>query len=78
MQSESYLMLGTEKAENLTFGSTIHGAGRALSRAAAKKKIRGSDLRNQMKRKEFWSPQHHIASWRKKLVFAYKKISESC
>jgi tRNA-splicing ligase RtcB len=31
-----------------TFGSTCHGAGRVMSRARAKKTVRGSDLREQL------------------------------
>jgi len=76
MQSESYLMLGTKKAENLTFGSTIHGAGRALSRAAAKKKIRGSDLQNQMEKEGILVRTASYSGLAEEAGFAYKKISE--
>ncbi|HHY46236.1 MAG TPA: RtcB family protein [Firmicutes bacterium] len=37
MGRNSYLLVGTEKAMQETFGSTCHGAGRVLSRAQAKK-----------------------------------------
>lgn len=40
----SFVLLGTDKAMRETFGSTCHGAGRALSRAQAKKTSRGRDL----------------------------------
>ncbi len=40
----SYVLLGTEAAFSETFGSTCHGAGRVLSRHAAKKKARGQDI----------------------------------
>ena len=40
--------MGTEKAMRETFGSTCHGAGRVLSRRAAKKKIRGDKLRERL------------------------------
>ena len=50
MGSESYLLSGTEKAEE-TFGSTCHGAGRVLSRNAAVRKWRGEDIVNQLKNK---------------------------
>ena len=32
----SYLLVGTETAMEKTFGSTCHGAGRVMSRAAVK------------------------------------------
>jgi tRNA-splicing ligase RtcB len=44
MGSASYLLAGTEKAMNTTFGSTCHGAGRKLSRAAAKRKFWGETV----------------------------------
>ncbi|KAA3619869.1 MAG: RtcB family protein [Calditrichaeota bacterium] len=40
----SYVLLGTEKAMNETFGSTCHGAGRAMSRTKAKKAARGRNI----------------------------------
>jgi tRNA-splicing ligase RtcB len=40
----SYILAGTEKAMQETFGSTCHGAGRLKSRSAAKKEINSRDL----------------------------------
>jgi len=39
MGTASYLLVGTKKAEEKTFGSTAHGAGRVLGRSAALKKL---------------------------------------
>ena len=39
MGTASYILLGSEKGMELTFGSTAHGAGRTLSRAAAKRQF---------------------------------------
>lgn len=44
----SYLLAGTQTAMEQTFGSSCHGAGRALSRHAAAKKARGRDVRGEM------------------------------
>jgi tRNA-splicing ligase RtcB len=41
MGTESYLLVGTERAMKETWGSTCHGAGRNLSRAAATRNFRG-------------------------------------
>lgn len=41
MGSASYVLKGTETALDQTFGSTCHGAGRVLSRKAAKKASKG-------------------------------------
>ena len=40
----SYILVGQERARHETFASTCHGAGRLLSRGAAKKKLAGVDL----------------------------------
>ncbi len=47
----SYVLVGTEQAMNETFGSTCHGAGRAMSRHAAKKDISADQLIKQLKDK---------------------------
>lgn len=44
MGTASYVLVGSSKAMELTFGSTAHGAGRMLSRAAAKRQFWGSDI----------------------------------
>jgi len=45
MGTSSWLLVGTEKAMQLTFGSTAHGAGRRLSRSAAKRNFWGGDVK---------------------------------
>ena len=40
----SYILVGQEQARRETFASTCHGAGRLLSRGAAKKKLAGVDM----------------------------------
>jgi tRNA-splicing ligase RtcB len=48
MGSGSYVLVGTEKAMEETFGSTCHGAGRVMSRAAAIKASKGRAIRREM------------------------------
>ncbi|ADG13465.1 protein of unknown function UPF0027 [Methanocaldococcus infernus ME] len=48
MGTASYVMKGTEKAMEETFGSTAHGAGRKLSRAKALKLWRGSEIKRRL------------------------------
>jgi tRNA-splicing ligase RtcB len=50
MGTASYVLVGTQKAMELTFGSTCHGAGRVMSRTRARKSIWGSDLRKELER----------------------------
>jgi tRNA-splicing ligase RtcB len=40
----SYVLVGTERAMQETFGSTCHGAGRLKSRAAAKRNLSGREV----------------------------------
>ena len=47
----SYVLVGTEKAMQETFGSTCHGAGRAMSRNKAKKTARGRDIGKELMKK---------------------------
>jgi tRNA-splicing ligase RtcB len=48
MGTSSWVLLGRPKAMELSFGSTAHGAGRLLSRAAAKKRFWGSDVKKEL------------------------------
>ncbi len=47
----SYVLVGTERAMEETFGSSCHGAGRAMSRHAAKKNITAEQLIKDLKEK---------------------------
>jgi tRNA-splicing ligase RtcB len=49
MGTASYVLVGTERAMDETFGTVCHGAGRAMSRTAAK---RGRDARAEMRKLE--------------------------
>lgn len=44
----SYVLVGTEEAMRESFGSTCHGAGRAMSRSKAKKTVCGNELRERL------------------------------
>jgi tRNA-splicing ligase RtcB len=48
MGTASYVLVGTRKAMELTFGSTCHGAGRVMSRTRARKTVWGADLRKEL------------------------------
>ncbi len=48
MGSASYVLVGTREGMELTFGSTCHGAGRVMSRHAAIKGIRGSEIKREL------------------------------
>jgi tRNA-splicing ligase RtcB (3'-phosphate/5'-hydroxy nucleic acid ligase) len=50
MGTASYILVGTEESMARTFGSCCHGAGRVMSRAEAKRQVRGEKLREDLER----------------------------
>jgi len=48
MGTASYVLVGTADALEESFGTCCHGAGRTMSRAAAKKQIYGTELRHRL------------------------------
>ncbi len=51
MGTSSWLLVGTEKAMQTTFGSTAHGAGRMMSRSAAKRNFWGGDIKKALEKR---------------------------
>lgn len=51
MGTASYVLLGTKKAEELTFGSTVHGAGRVESRSSALKRLKSENIKKELEYK---------------------------
>ena len=51
MGTASYILVGTKEAEEKSFSSTAHGAGRVSSRSAAHRNIRGEDVRKELEAK---------------------------
>jgi tRNA-splicing ligase RtcB len=51
MGTSSWVLVGTEKAMQLSFGSTAHGAGRMLSRSAAKRRFWGGDVKKALEQR---------------------------
>ncbi|MGQ9682814.1 MAG: RtcB family protein [Anaerolineae bacterium] len=50
MGTGSYVLVGTEKAMQASFGSTCHGAGRVMSRHAAKRAVGGQQMQQVLAR----------------------------
>jgi len=76
METGSYLLVGTDRARKETFGSTMHGSGRTMSRAQAKKQIRGEQLQRQMKQRGILVKAVSMSGLAEEAGFAYKNISE--
>lgn len=76
METGSYLLVGTTRATEDTFGSTMHGSGRTMSRTQAKKSIRGEQLQQQMKQRGILVKAVSMSGLAEEAGFAYKNISE--
>jgi len=75
MGTASYVLTGTTGAMQQTFGSTCHGAGRLMSRAKAKKVVRGSDLRQQLKSRGIVVRAGSMSGLAEEAPTAYKDVS---
>jgi len=51
MGTSSWLLVGTTKAMEVSFGSTAHGAGRMMSRTAAKRRFWGGDVKKALEQR---------------------------
>jgi tRNA-splicing ligase RtcB (3'-phosphate/5'-hydroxy nucleic acid ligase) len=76
METGSYLLLGTEKAMEETFGSTAHGSGRTMSRTAAKRQVSGKDLQQRMEKRGIYVKAATWEGLAEEAGMAYKDISE--
>jgi tRNA-splicing ligase RtcB len=76
MGTASYILVGTKEAEELSFGSTAHGAGRAMSRHEALKRFRGEQIRDDLARQGI---ELRSTSWKgvaEEAAGAYKDVDE--
>ncbi len=61
MGTSSFVLVGTERAMEETFGSTCHGAGRTMSRKAASRKWRADEIKESLAGRGIYV---HSASWK--------------
>jgi tRNA-splicing ligase RtcB len=72
----SYVLVGTEKAMEETFGSSCHGAGRAKSRHAAKKEITADQLIKELREKGIHVRGASKSGLTEEKPDAYKDVSQ--
>jgi tRNA-splicing ligase RtcB len=72
----SFIALGTEVAMAETFGSTCHGAGRMMSRGAAKRSLKGVDVARSLAAQGITVKAESMASLAEEAPQAYKDVSE--
>lgn len=72
----SYVLVGSERAMNETFGSTCHGAGRVQSRSAAKHSVEGQDVAQELISRGIIVKSGSISSLAEEASQAYKDVAE--
>lgn len=75
MGSPSYILAGTVDSMRASFGSACHGAGRALSRSAAKKRFVGRDIAESLRHKGIFVRSFSFKGIAEEAPGAYKDIS---
>ena len=72
----SFVLVGTERAYRETFGSTCHGAGRRMSRKAARKKARGRSLLAELEERGVVVMAAGMATIAEEMPEAYKDVAD--
>jgi tRNA-splicing ligase RtcB len=76
MGRASYVLCGTDKAMEETFGSTCHGAGRVMSRSQALKVSKGRRLQEEMEKKGIYVRAAGKGTMAEEMPEAYKDVSK--
>ncbi len=76
METGSYLLAGTRKAEEEAFGSTLHGSGRTMSRTQARKEVKGERLYSDMLARGIYIKARSVQGLAEEAGKAYKSIDK--
>jgi tRNA-splicing ligase RtcB len=76
MGTASYVLVGTKKSEELTFGSCVHGAGRVMSRSSASREFQGEETKKELEKKGIAIKSGGWKSLAEEAPEAYKDIEE--
>ena len=76
MGTASYILAGTTEAEELSFGSTAHGAGRLMSRHEARRRFRGEKIKQDMESKGIELKSTNWKGVAEEASQAYKDVDE--
>ena len=72
----SYALIGTSKAEEISFASTAHGAGRILSRTSAKKNISAEQIQKDLESRNIKIKTGSMKGLIEEAPEAYKDVNE--
>jgi tRNA-splicing ligase RtcB len=76
MGTYSYILCGTQKAMDETFGSALHGAGRVLSRRQATKRFRADQMTRELSEQGIVVRGHSKRGLAEEAPGAYKDVEE--
>ncbi len=76
MGTSSWVLVGSQKSMEKTFGSCAHGAGRVLSRAQAKRQVWGEDLHKDLLDKGIQIKAGSMSGLAEEAPSAYKDVDE--
>ncbi len=76
MGTGSYVLAGVDTAEKYSISSSCHGAGRAMSRTAARKKWNGTQVIQELKDRGIFIRSISKSGVAEEAPFAYKDVSE--
>jgi tRNA-splicing ligase RtcB len=76
MGTASYVLAGRSAAMERSFGTVCHGAGRRLSRTAARKRVKGAELRRQLEDEGITVRSPSNRGLAEEAPFAYKEVEK--
>lgn len=76
MGTASYLLVGTKKAEEISWGSTAHGAGRVESRTKAKRELTAEGVKSNLSKKDILVEATSMKGLVEEAPEVYKDIDE--
>jgi len=76
MGTSSYVLIGTKKAEEISFGSTVHGAGRIKSRASALKILNSEEIGKKLESRGIKIRTGSMKSLSEEAPEVYKDVDE--
>jgi tRNA-splicing ligase RtcB len=74
MGTASFVMVGTSESEQRSFASACHGAGRALSRGAAKRQVSGANIRSELEKRGIAVRSPSAVGLAEEAPIAYKDV----
>ncbi len=76
MGTSSYVLMGQPLAMEISFGSSPHGAGRVMSRSEAKRKVLGSELKQELEKRGIKVAPGSMSGLAEEAPIAYKDVAE--